>query len=433
MEIRKLIIAFLFVGLAFSVWPNSSLVAAGKIKAVKFGKLIDGTGKVLINAIVVIDGNHMTSVGTDKSAIPAGAEVIDMSRFTAIPGLIDVHTHMTYYWDQEPGSKPWAQAGSRMPAVTVFLAQENARKTLESGVTSVRDLGSSNYSDIAMRDLINRGAMAGPRMFVAGYGLSLSRAAAAAGTTPMGGRAHGVDEVKAAVKRQVDAGADVIKMYASTGSANDVSGRETFSFEEIKAAVDAAHAAGKRIAIHSYGPDGARDAIRAGADSVEHATDMDDATIADMARRKTFYVPTIDHNRYYVEFKDQFGYGDTDVNGLNDYIQRNLETARRAYKAGVRFAMGSDAVFTMFGQNTRELGWMIKVGMTPAEALATATTNAAALLGMEDKLGCIAPGCYADIVAVNGDPLSDINVVINNVRWVMKGGTVMVDRTRAGK
>jgi imidazolonepropionase-like amidohydrolase len=194
--------------------------------------------------------------------------------------------------------------------------------------------------------------------------------------------------------------------------------------------VDAAHALGKRIAIHTYGPDGARDAVRAGADSVEHATDMDQATIAEMARRKTFYVPTIDHNRYYVDNARRLNYPPGAVNDLNDYIQRNLATAKLAFAAGVRFAMGSDAVYTMFGENTRELGWFIKAGMTPEQALRTATTNGAELLGMEKTIGALKPGCFADMVAVEGDPLADINVVINKVRWVMKAGEVVVDKTK---
>jgi imidazolonepropionase-like amidohydrolase len=183
--------------------------------------------------------------------------------------------------------------------------------------------------------------------------------------------------------------------------------------------------------VHSYGPDGARDAIRAGADSIEHATDMDDETIADMARRGTFYVPTIDHNRWYVEHIDIFGWDNEKqiADGLTRYIQRNFETARRAFKAGVRFAMGSDALFTMCGENTRELGWFVKMGMTPEQALATATSNAAGLLGKEKELGAIAPGYFADIVAVEGDPLADVNVTISKVRWVMKGGAVVVEKT----
>jgi imidazolonepropionase-like amidohydrolase len=372
------------------------------------------------------------SVGAVDSAVRPDAEVIDLTRYTGIPGLIDVHTHMTFHWDGAPGTRPWQQLAKRTTAVNVFLAQENARKTLDAGVTTVRDLGASEYADIAMRDLINRGAMLGPRMFVAGYGLQITSQPARPGfSAPTGGKADGVPEVLRVVRQQVAAGVDVIKMYGSTGSDQDVSGDQTFTFEEMKAAVDAAHHLGKRIAIHSYGPDGARDATRAGADSIEHATDIDDQTLAEMARRGTFYVPTIDHNRYYAEYREQFGYGVEVAHRLQDYLRRNLETARRAHKAGVRFAMGSDAVFTMFGQNTRELEWFIKAGMTPAEALATATTHGAALLGKEKSLGAVAPGFYADIVAVAGDPLRDIDVVIRRVSWVMKDGRVVVDRTKS--
>ena len=429
---RLIRVAVLF--LLAATLPHHTAGFAAPRKVLRFAKLVDGTGRVLTNAVVVIEGDRIASVGTDERAIPPGAEVIDLTRFTGIPGMIDAHTHMTFYWDGAPGTRPWSQLESRSAPMTVFLAQENARKTLESGVTTVRDLGSSEYTDIAMRDLINRGAMLGPRMFVCGYGLSVSYRPWRPGLIiPDGGEADGVPEVMRAVRQQIAAGADVIKMYGSTGSDQDVTGFQTFTFEEMKAAVDITHQYGKRIAIHSYGPDGARDAVRAGADSVEHATDMDDATIAMMASRKTFYVPTIDHNRYYVEFRDQYGYGPEVAERLNAYIARNLETARRAHKAGVRFAMGSDAVFTGFGQNTRELAWFLKAGMTPAQALETATKHGAELLGMEKSLGAIAPGFYADIVAVEGDPLSDINVVISNVRWVMKGGSVVVDRIAAGK
>ena len=157
---------------------------------------------------------------------------------------------------------------------------------------------------------------------------------------------------------------------------------------------------------------------------------MDDGTIREMARRGVYYVPTIDHNRYYAEHAAEFGYDSAAVARLNDYRTRNLETLRHAIRAGVKVAMGSDAVFTMFGENTWELGWFVKAGMTPAQALATATTNAAGLLGMGKDLGAVAPGCYADIVAVEGDPLTDIAAVTKGVRWVMKGGKVVVDRTR---
>jgi len=405
-------------------------------QAYRFGRVWDGE-KMIPNATIVVDGDRIKSVG---DAFGVVNQLVDMTRFTAIPGLIDVHTHMTYVLDTSRLSR----AGRS--AATVYLSQDNAKKTLETGVTTVRNLGASDYADIAVRDLINAGMMIGPRMFVSGYGLvvpragrggptatspaSSNQAAASQPVVNQGGTARGPAEVAAVVKRQVDAGADVIKMYGSTGSGRDVSGDQTFSYEEILAAVDAAHAAGKKIAVHSYGPAGARDAVRAGADSIEHSTDMDDATIAEMVRKKLFYVPTIDHNRYYVDNAVMLRYPPGATGPLNDFIARNLETAKKAFRAGVRFAMGSDAVYTMFGENTRELGWFVKAGMTPEQALQTATINGAALLGMEDKLGALKPGYFADIVAVEGDPLADINVVIQKVRWVMKGGAVVVDKRK---
>lgn len=418
--------------LLLAIVGTASLAAQGQpsTTAIRFGSLVDGTGRVTRDAVVVTRGDTIASVGTGAAAIPRGARVIDLRRYTGIPGLVDAHTHITYFWDGTPGTDPWQQSGRRRSQVTVFLAQENARRTLETGVTTIRDLGASEYSDLAIRDLIDRGAMVGPRVFAAGYGLRRAPATQQpnAAPGPPRGRLASIDDVPGAVKAQVDAGADVIKVYASTGSGADVTGRQTLTYEEMKAIVDASHAAGKRVAIHSYGPAGGRDAVRAGAESVEHPIDLDDETLALMARQGTYYVPTIDHNRYYAEYHEQFRYTPAQVAALDSFRLRNIETARRAFRAGVRFAMGSDAVFNMFGENTRELLWFTEIGMTPAQALVTATTNAAALLGMEKKLGAVAPGFFADMVAVEGDPLADIRAVTERVRWVMKGGKVVVDR-----
>ena len=401
-------------------------------KAVRFGKLWDAKGKLWTNAIAIVEGDRIKAVTSDASAIPSGAAVVDLSKYTGLPGLIDVHTHLTMYTDETPGEPMLKQLTANPPAVEVFLARKGALRTLEAGVTTVRDLGSDQYMDIAMRDLINRGEMIGPRMFVVGYGLYITNTPYKPGLNPpAGGIADGVPEVLRAVRQQIAAGVDLIKMFASTGTDDDVTGFQTYNYEEIKAAVDTAHQFGKKIAIHSYGPDGARDAVRAGTDSLEHATDMDDATIGEMAKRGTFYVPTIDHNRYYLDNWQKIGY----ANGFQDktkaFVERNLKTARKAFQAGVKFAMGSDAIYTMFGQNTRELGWFVKVGMTPEQALRTATTNAAELLGKEEELGAVAPGYFADLVAVEGDPLADIDVAISKVKWVMKGGAVVADKTKS--
>src|SRR5215831_6252300 len=415
--IRKLLVSVLM----FLLVSASAFAAT---KAIKFGKLVDGTGRVLTNAIVIVDNDRITAVSTAASAIPAGAEVIDLSRYTGIPGMIDAHTHMTY------GPDPLTR-GSHTAVVNMILAEDALKKTLEDGVTTVRDMNAAEYLDVAMRDLINMGHWVGPRMLVVGCGLRAQRSRFG---TPLGcGEGNGPDEFARAARQQLAAGVDWIKIFGSTGFGQDVTGFQTVMYEEMKAAVDVVHAMGKKVAIHSYGPSGGRDAIRAGADSLEHATDMDDATIAEMVRKKVYYVPTIDHNRYYYDNAEEFRYRPGAKENLTDFISRNLETTKKAFKAGAQVVMGSDAIYTMFGQNTRELSWFVKAGMTPEQALASATTIPAKMLSMEKQIGGVAPGFYADIVAVEGDPLADVNVTMNNVRWVMKGGAVVVDKTKSSK
>jgi imidazolonepropionase-like amidohydrolase len=400
-----------FIALAGAIAFAPNALAA--TKAIRAGKVIAADGKVLTNVVILVDDDRITSIG--PTAPPKGVEVIELKNLTLIPGLIDLHTHMTYFWDGKPGTRPLGQP-RRPSGVTTVLAAENARRTLETGVTTVRDLGAAAETDFAMRDLINMGKMVGPRMFVAGQGIGAPRPDAPK------------PDYKQLAETRVAAGSDWIKVYGSRGSFQSVDTTQTLTFDEMKAVVDAAHAKNRPVAIHSYGPSGVADAVRAGADSIEHGIDLDDETIAEMAKRGTVWVPTIDHNRYYVDAKDEFGFEADTIPPLRAYIEKNLESTRRAVKAGVKIGMGSDAVFTMFGQNTRELGWFVKAGMTPAQALATATTIPAALLGHANDLGSLAPGYFADIVAVDGDPLQDINVVLDRVVWVMKGGAVVVDR-----
>jgi imidazolonepropionase-like amidohydrolase len=396
--------------------------------AVRFGRLIDGKGGTFTDAVVVIKDGSIASVGRSAPSLPKGTDEFDLKKFTGIPGLIDAHTHLTFVYDPATRVSPLKQP-DRLPQVDVFLAQENARKTLETGVTTVRDLGASDQSDVALRDLINRGLVAGPRMFVCGHGLALRKEGA---TASWKGEVRGAKEIEKLIREQAVPEIDWVKVYGSTGTWDDVTGDPTFSKEDLAVAVAAARKAKKRIAIHAYGPAAARAAVEVGPDSVEHGADFDDKLLREMARKKVFWVPTIDHNRYYAENARLYGFTDKAVGNLKDYIERNLKTAQRAIKAGVRLVMGSDAVFTMFGENTRELGWFVKAGMTPEQALRTATTNAAELLGQGKTLGAIAPGYEGDLVAVEGDPLKDVTAIIRRVRWVMKGGRVVVDKTKKG-
>jgi len=395
------------------VFVSAALPESGAVTALRFSTVVTMAGTPIKDGVIVIEGDRVVSVGAGDRAVPAGAEVLDLRPLTAIPGLIDSHTHMTYVWDGAPGTTPLKQP-RREPAQTIEAAAANARRTLDTGVTTVRDLGASAGTDYAMRDRIAAGAMVGPRMFVAGQGISAGR-----------GGGPGVDAIPALVETRRKAGSDWIKVYASRGSFQSVDTTQTLFYDQLKAIVDAAHARGIRVAIHSYGAAGVKDAVKAGADSIEHGIELDDETLALMAKQGTVWVPTIDHNRYYVDARDEYGFPAEAIPPLEEYIQKNLDATRRAFKAGVRLAMGSDAVYSGFGQNTRELGWFLKAGMTPAQALATATTTPARMLGREKDLGVIAPGAYADLVGLDGDPLRDIDVVIGRVRWVMKGGRVV--------
>jgi imidazolonepropionase-like amidohydrolase len=412
MAIGRLSWVILLAALSHMDAPTGAAPQA--VKALRFRQLWDGS-RLVPKAIVVVKGDRIVSVGTG-GAVPPGAETIDLTRFTALPGLIDLHTHMTYFWDGAPGTRPRGQTG-RDAAETVRLAQANGQRTLETGVTTVRDLGASRGMDISMRDLINAGQMVGPRMFVAGQGISAGR-----GATP------DPTSMRQTTEARLVTPADWVKVYASRGSFDSVDTTQTIGFDAIKAIVDTAHAKGRKVAIHSYGASGAKDAVLAGADSVEHGIDLDDETLAQMAKRGTVWVPTIDHNRYYVDAKDEYGFAPETIPPLLAYIEKNLESTRRAVKAGVKVGMGSDAVYSMFGQNTRELGWFVKAGMTPAQAIASATTIGAELLGVQDRLGRLAPGYIADIVAVEGNPLQKIDVLFTGVRVVMKDGVVVVEK-----
>jgi imidazolonepropionase-like amidohydrolase len=378
---------------------------------VRAGRLWDGS-KMLTNATVVIENGKILSVGT--GTVRAQGDVIDLSNYTVIPGLIDLHTHMTYYWDQAPGTRPLGQA-RRAPEETARLSAANAMKTLESGVTTARDLGASGGADYLMRDAIAAGRMTGPRLIVSGGGVS-------------GGRGSPLAQLAQVTVDRVKAGSDWIKVYASRGSFQSVETTQTLTFEQMEAIVFAAHDLGHKVAIHSYGASGVKDAVRTGADSVEHGIELDDETFAEMKRRGTVWVPTIDHNQYYVDVHKDYGWADEVVPPLQDYIQKNLDATRRAFKAGVKIGMGSDAVYSGFGRNTGELAWFVKAGMTPAQALATATTIPAELLEMQGQVGRIAKGYAADLVAVSGNPLEKIDALFTGVKLVMKDGKVVVDK-----
>ncbi|UTW55921.1 amidohydrolase family protein [Kordiimonas sp. SCSIO 12610] len=387
----------------------------------RFAKIIDGTGSVLDARDILISDGLIKQVGMGVDKTAPDASLVDMGSLIALPGLIDAHTHITYGLEGESHGNAWAELGQVPLSKRLVAGYENGLKTLNTGVTTVRDLNAGENLDYYLRDLINAGALKGPRIFTSGAGIHPANE----GNRVTEARDR-TAEVLALASTRAREGADWIKFFATTGSASDLTSRQQYFEDDFKAAVSVAKQFGLRVTVHSYGPEAVEGAINAGVNSIEHAVDVPDALLERMAETGIIYVPTVDHNRYYAAHADEYGYGDDIQKNLYDFVARNLETVKRAHKRGVKIAMGSDAVLSGFGENTCELRAFVEAGMTNSEAIQTATINGAALLGQEDRLGRIKAGFVADIVAVEADPLVDINNLINGVRWVLKEGKIVV-------
>jgi imidazolonepropionase-like amidohydrolase len=395
--------------------------ARAGITILQFAQLIDGTGIRLDANEIAVSGGEIIAVGKDLSSNYPQARAIDLGTLIGLPGLIDVHTHITYALAEPPKGGAWTELGNTPAAERVKAAEHNARQTLESGVTSVRNLGSWEGTGFALRDRIEQGLVKGPRLFLSGLPVGSQNSNAEAEN----GEQDIVAELSQMTRVRMAQGADWIKLFASTGGASDLTGKQILFYPEIKAVVDTAHAKGVRVALHTYGPGAVPDALRAGVDSIEHPVGLDNGILEEWSTTGTFYVPTIDHNRYYADHRTEYGYDEDIERNLREFVRANVETLRRVHAAGIRIAMGSDAVMTMFGQNTRELEWFIEAGMSHAEVLNAAIANGAELLGMQTRLGRLAPGFHADIIGVEADPLEDIEAVVSGVAWVMKEGRVV--------
>ena len=381
---------------------------AARTLAIRCGKLIDGKSATPIsNAVILIQEDRITAVGGDIK-IPAGAQVIDLSKATVLPGLIDTHTHLTYHYDTQP---------DETLDTTAKYAAENARLTLEAGFTTVRNLGDSRGADFALRNRINREEIPGPRILASGA--PLVRRSADAGSTDMKAR---IAAVRIFVRKQIDAGADVIKIFVTPGAGGG--SVLLFTEDEIRAVVDEASKAHLRVAAHAHATEGIKAAVRAGVTSVEHASYLDDEAIKLMITHHTAMVPTLYLPNHYLAHRDKFGFDDSRWQALNDLRNQTPGNFAKALKAGVWIVMGSDAVAGYHGGNAKEIEWMVKSGMSPAQAIRATTADAALLLGWEDRVGTIEAGKFADIIAVVGDPLNDISE-LQRVKFVMKSGVVI--------
>lgn len=389
----------------------------GPVDAIRAGRLIDPLdGSVIDDAVIVIADGRVTYVGTDAGMIPAAATVLDWSAYTVVPGFVDAHTHFSYMTDEAPGTYPWQHFFEIPPDELVAIAREAALATIRVGVTTCIDKGSFAGVAESLKAEIADGTTPGPRLFVAGGGLFQS---------PFGGF-FGADMIREEVRRQImEDGVDLIKIWADGCSDERLVCDFAFTEEELTAAVEAAHELGTPISIHAYHSDGAENVIRAAPDTLEHAEGLTAAQLTMLVDNDVTYVPTIDHNRYYRDNIRAFGYAPELYDDFTDYIEANLATATAAHAAGVTMAMGSDAVFTGFGENTGEINWLAMTGMTPLEVLQSATIVGAETIYQEDEIGRVAVGYHADLVAIEGDPLTDPLVLITGVRGVVGAGNAI--------
>ncbi len=395
--------------------------------AVRAGRLIDGLGgPPMQNAIILIENDRIKAVGP-KVSIPAGAEVIDLSSSTVLPGLIDCHTHVT----MQP-SDYYESLFRRSPIDVAIMAPLYARRTLEAGFTTVRDLGAEEFVDVALRNAINRGEVPGPRMQVATLAIGstgghndLSGFSPYLKFTTFSGVADGVDEIRKAVRLQVKNGADLIKMMASAGvlSEEESAGAPQYSQEEMNTLVQEAAMWGRKVAAHAHGAEAIKRAIRAGVVSIEHGSLIDDEGLGLAKEHGTWLVMDIYNDDYILAEYKRLGRPQKMLDKEASVGRLQRESFRKAVKAGAKLAFGTDAGVYPNGWNAKQFAKMVEWGMTPMQAIQSATTMAADLLGWSDRIGSVAPGRFADIVAVDGNPLADISE-LERVSFVMKGGVV---------
>jgi len=390
--------------------------------------VIDGTGSRREHFTVVLQGSRIAAVGPDSRVkIPRNARVIEGNGKALLPGLIDCHIH--YCLDASPDAIRSLQQDD--PTMTAIKAATHARATLDGGITTVRDVGSRDHISISVSRAIRAGIIPGPRTLNAGLAVCMTGGHA----WFIGRQADGPDEVIKAVREQILAGADVIKFIATGGvlTPGVSPGAAQLTPEELRAGVEAATRAGRRVAAHAHGAEGMKNAIRAGVNSIEHGTLLDDEAIDLFLTHGTFLVPTLSAIQSGCEMGRAHGMPDDAVRKCVVLGEEQKKTFRKAVKAGVRIAMGTDAgtPFNPHGRNTQELRRMVAFGMTPMQAIEAATCSAATLLGLEHEIGTIETGKEADLLLVNGNPLDDIVLLEEptNVEWVIQGGKIVKGAT----
>lgn len=403
----------------------------------KNANLFDGTGKPPYGPVTVIaEDDRITMVGSGEMVLPENAEVIDCAGKFLMPGMVDSHIHIT-----GSGNPNTLKNLKELVPHKALRAAQNAKVTLEAGFTAIRDAGAGFLIDVALKQAVNEGLVPGPRMQVACHGLSIS---GGHGDTRNGwppevqfaGRyvVDSPDEARRAAREQLRDGADHIKLHATGGvmSEGDVPTARGLTVDEMKAAIEEAHNVGKKAMAHAQGSNGIKNAILAGITSIEHGFYLTDEIIELMLKNDVFLVPTLAAVHHIVENGTKAGIPEYGVRKAMEAQEAHLASFRKAYAAGVKIAMGTDAAtpFNYHGKNALELELMVKAGMKPVDALVAATRMGSELMGWGDRMGQVKEGFWADMIVVDGDPLNDIKVLqdISKIKYVIKAGKVVVTR-----
>jgi imidazolonepropionase-like amidohydrolase len=405
---------------AFAQSPNRIAIYAGHMLDVT-------SGKMLADQLVVVEGGRIVSFGaTSDAKVPGDAAHIELPNATILPGLIDAHTHLTM--DPQFGYETLAISVPR----EALIGAKNARVTLLAGFTTVRNVGAGNFTDVALRDAINAGDVPGPRMLVSGPAMGITGGHCDNNMLPFeyhatdDGVADGIAAVQHKVRENIKYGADLIKICATGGvlSLGDDPQHSQYTLEEMKAIVADAHRLGRKVAAHAHGAEGIRWASEAGVDSIEHGSYIDDAAIAVMKEHGTYLVPTLYLGDWMIDNAGLTRLPPPLLAKAEVVIPAARKNIAHAFASGVKVAFGTDAAVYPHGMNAHEFAVMVKLGLTPLQAIQSSTINAADLLGWSGKVGTLAPGAWADIIAVDGDPVKDVTT-LERVKFVMKGGEVV--------